>query len=153
MPHLHTEQVVPLSLEEAFKFFEDPYNLLKITPPSLSLTVTNPKKVEMREGLVINYKLKVAGIPQRWQSVIREYNPPHCFMDVQIKGPYAKWEHTHTLKPVPGGTLIIDDVDYLLPMGWLGQLVAGWAIRLQLNYIFSYREKQIEKLLGLPPKG
>jgi len=146
MPHLHFEQLVPLPITEAFRFFEDPANLLKITPPQMALTITNPEPVVMRKGAEIAYTLCVAGMPQRWRTLIAEYDPPHSFMDVQLRGPYRKWEHTHTLREVEGGTLMIDDIDYELPLGWLGSVIAGWFVRRQLAHVFAYRQAQIERL-------
>lgn len=146
MPDLHYEQTVPLPLEEAFRFFENPYNLLKITPANMALTVTNPEPVVMRQGAEITYRLRVAGVPQKWRTLITEYDPPHKFVDVQLQGPYRKWEHT--LRAQGDSTLIIDDIEYELPFGMLGQLGAGWFVKRQVAGIFAYRSQVIEQLLG-----
>jgi ligand-binding SRPBCC domain-containing protein len=147
MPHLHREQVVRMPVEQAFRFFEDPSNLAKITPADLNLVITNDPG-PMRAGSEITYTIRWMGLPLRWRTLIKEYEPPWRFVDVQLRGPYAKWEHTHTLVPEGDHTRMVDDVEYRLPFGWLGQLVAGWLVGWQLKSVFDYRHEQIEKLLN-----
>jgi ligand-binding SRPBCC domain-containing protein len=146
--HLHREQLVPLRREEAFRFFEDPYNLLKITPPALNLSVTNPDRIQMRKGAEITYTIRWMGVPLKWRTVITRYDPPAAFTDVQVSGPYRKWEHTHTFIERGDSTLIADDVEYELPLGALGYLFAGWLVTRQLEEIFDHRNRRIVELLG-----
>lgn len=146
MPHLHFVQRLAAPLEQVFAFHADPYNLLKITPASLNLCVTNPEKVIMAKGLRITYKIKVAGLPLPWESEITRYDPPHSFTDVQLRGPYRRWEHTHTFQADgPDHTTVTDEIDYEVPFGFLGQAIAGWAVRRQLHRIFAHRAQILEQ--------
>lgn len=99
----------------------------------------------MGKGSLIDYTVRIMGLPVRWTSLIAEYEPPHKFVDVQLKGPYAFWHHTHLFKEHPEGTLIEDVVNYCLPFGVLGQLVNGLVVGRQLQSIFNYREIVISR--------
>ena len=110
-------------MEEAFAFYADARNLEAITPPWLGFRVTTPGEIEMRAGTLIDYRLKLHGIPVRWRTRIEAWDPPHRFVDAQIRGPYSLWEHTHSFEPDgPGAVTIADRVRYALPLGPLGAL-------------------------------
>ena len=140
---LHHTQLIKKSLPEVFSFFENPANLEKITPPDLGFQILTPTPIQMGKGCLIDYTVRVLGLPIRWTSFIADYDPPHKFVDVQLKGPYSFWHHTHVFKEHPEGTLIEDAVRYCLPFGVLGQLMHGLLVRRQLQSIFDYREKVI----------
>ncbi len=92
---LTREQFVPLGLDEVFDFFADAGNLELLTPPWLHFEILAPSPVEMREGTLIDYKLRLHGVPIRWQSEITVWQPPFRFVDRQRRGPYRLWVHTH----------------------------------------------------------
>lgn len=146
MPVLEFTKYLPAPLEQVFSFHADPYNLLKITPPAMKMVVTNPERVEMAEGVLIGYSLRVNGLPMRWSSRIDWYDPPRGFTDRQLSGPYRKWVHTHTFEAQGEGTLVHDHVDYELPLGALGAMVGGRLVSRQLAQIFAYREQQLESI-------
>jgi ligand-binding SRPBCC domain-containing protein len=138
---LERETIVPVPVREAFAFFEDPYNLARITPPSLAFRITNTERVEMRRGAGITYQIRVAGVPLSWKTVIAEYDPPSLFVDEQAAGPYRFWRHTHTFRPTPAGTIVADRVDYALPFGWVGRMAHAVYVARQLRRIFDYRQQ------------
>jgi hypothetical protein len=144
---LNCEQEIPRPLEEAFAFFEDPRNLARITPPWLNFVIRTPDP-EMRSGAVIDYTIRWLGLPMPWRTIIREYEPPYRFVDVQARGPYALWEHTHLFRPSPQGTLVTDEVRYALPLGPLGRLAHAIMVRRQLDGIFAYRRGALNRILG-----
>jgi len=141
------EMRAAVPIEEAFRIFEDPFNLARITPGWLNFQVTSPN-IRMHKGLEITYRIAWLGLPIFWKTVITEYDRPHCFVDKQAKGPYALWRHRHDFREVPGGTVIADRVDYVLPLGPLGRLAHCMVVKRQLREIFRYRQRAIAKLLG-----
>ena len=144
---LATSTILPLELNEVFAFFSKPQNLERITPPELSFHLVSPAPLEIGKGTVIDYRLRLWGIPFHWRSLISHWNPPHTFVDEQIEGPYNLWHHTHTFTPVDRGTKIEDRVLYRLPLWPVGEL--AWPlIGLHLRRIFSYRERIIRALLA-----
>ncbi len=131
---------------EVFEFFSDPVNLERITPPELRFRILTPSPIEMREGLHIDYELRLMGVPFRWETLISTWEPPHRFVDEQLRGPYARWVHTHTFKDDPAGTLIEDEVQWSLPLFPFGQ-VAYPIVSRQVARIFQHREQTIHDLL------
>ena len=145
---LTCEMLVPKPIEAVYEIFENPYNLKKITPPWLSFAVTSQQKVVMRKGAEIDYRFRWFIVPMKWRTLITAYNPPHDFVDEQMKGPYVLWRHRHTFEQTPEGTLVKDTVDYILPLGPLGALAHWIMIEAQLKMIFTYRQKTLNELWG-----
>lgn len=141
-------QWVSKSPKEVFKFFSNEKNLETITPESLNFKVLKKSTSELREGTLIDYKLKVHGIPMKWQSRIESYTELESFVDEQVSGPYAKWHHTHDFIPVGAGTLMRDKVIYKVPMGFIGQIFSGAFIRRDLNNIFNFRKTKINQIFS-----
>lgn len=138
-----THQTLDRPLTEIFAFFSDAYNLALITPPWLHFEVLTPAPIEMGVGTRIDYRLKLRGIPIRWQSEITAWNPPHAFSDEQRRGPYRLWRHTHTFHETNEGIAVGDSVEYAV---WGGGLVNQLFVRPDIEKIFAYRTAQLRKL-------
>ncbi len=141
------EQWLPRPIEEAFAFFSRPENLEEITPPLLGFHIVRTEK-DLHAGSLIEYKLRIRGLPMRWLTEIEVWEPPYRFVDNQLRGPYKRWHHEHRFAEKDGGTLICDCVDYALPFGVLGQMVHSLMVRRDVETIFEYRRKRLEELLG-----
>ena len=146
---LNTSQTVPATVEQLFPFFENARNLSEITPPWLDFRLINPDTAETsRRGARYEYTIRWFWIRVGWQSEIVEYVPPHRFVDVQLKGPYALWRHVHLFEAVEGGTLLRDTVSYRLPFGTLGRMVHRVVVKRQLRGIFLYRAVKVQEWVG-----
>lgn len=145
---LQREQVLGHPVDEVFDFFAQAGNLERITPLWLSFTVLTPEPIAMRTGALIDYRLRVHGVPLRWTSRIEEWEPGRAFVDRQLRGPYALWHHRHTFEPAGAGTLVRDRVDYALPVGRLGDLAHPLFVRRDLERIFAHRQAAVERLLA-----
>ena len=126
----HAELWLPPPRDVIFPFFAEARNLESITPPWLNFEVLTPAPVLMRPGTLIDYRIRVHGFSLHWRTKIAEWNPPHCFVDEQLRGPYTLWHHTHTFEERDGGTLCLDDVRYR-PRG--GTLTNWLFVRLVLE--------------------
>lgn len=143
---LDTALELPLSIEEVFAFFADAGNLERITPPELDFRIVSPRPIDLRRGALIEYRLRLRGIPFRWVSRISDWDPPRRFVDEQVRGPYARWIHTHSFEPTASGTTIRDHVRYALPLGPIGDM-AHPLVRAQLSRIFEFRKEAVSLLL------
>ncbi len=147
---LERTQVVPVAIDDAFAFFADARNLERITPPWLRFRIVEAP-AELAAGARLRYRLTLFGIPIRWRTEIVEWSPPRGFVDVQRRGPFLLWEHTHRLTPVEGGTEIYDHVRYRLFLGPLGGLVRRLLVRGWVEGIFDYRAREVPGLLTAAP--
>jgi len=150
---LEREMLVPVSIRETFEFFQDPHNLALITPPSLGFQILTPDPIRMRCGAEIDYRIRLAGIPVKWKTIITEYEPPFFFIDEQVRGPYRFWRHRHSFRPTEGGTVVSDRVEYALPFGWIGRIVHCLAVRRRLQHIFAYRQTALTEMLRRAPSS
>jgi ligand-binding SRPBCC domain-containing protein len=139
------EQWLPLPPERVFPFFADAFKLELITPPMLRFRVLTPAPIEMRAGTVIDYQLKLHGIPVRWRSEITLWEPPHRFVDQQRRGPYRFWRHEHSFADVDGGTLARDQVEYAVRGG---AFIDKLLVAPDLKKIFEYRKDRLAELLA-----
>lgn len=133
------------SIDEVFAFFSDPKNLALITPPGMGFQILEAPDRGLRRDDRIRYRIRVLGIPLQWTTHITEWSDGRFFTDVQEKGPYKKWIHTHEFRAEGSGVMMIDRVDYELPLGVVGQIFGGWLVRRQLDAIFDYRQKMIQQ--------
>ncbi len=148
---LRREQVVHRPLKHVFPFFERPENLALITPPSLDFRLMTTTPVRMEQGCIIDYTVRLLGVPVRWRSLIADYSPPHSFVDVQLKGPYAYWHHLHRFESMATGTRIVDRVQYALPAylpQHLREKVHQWYVGPALRDIFDYRRDVVKRFFA-----
>ncbi len=150
---ISTTQRIDRPVDEVARFFADPRNLGRITPPSMGFELeTDPG--ELREGLEIRHRIRpLFGIRVTWVSRIAEVDPPNGFVDIQERGPYRRWRHRHRFESIDDGTatLVRDEVEYEPPLGPLGTLANRIVIRPELARIFGYRAAAIRSIFASPP--
>lgn len=149
MTEVIAEQYIPKPLEEVFAFYADARNLERLTPSWLRFEVLTPEPIEMAKGIRIDYRLKLRGLPMRWQSEITMWEPPLRFVDFQRRGPYSRWEHLHTFEQVDGGTLVGDRVRYAVPGG---RLVDRLFVSRDVRRIFTHRGEKLTELFDAAPQ-
>ncbi|MGI8778997.1 MAG: SRPBCC family protein [Solirubrobacteraceae bacterium] len=148
---LRCEQRLPRTPDEVFAFFAEAHNLEAITPPWLGFRVLTPRPIEMRAGALLEYRLRLHGLPLGWLTRIEEWAPGVRFVDAQLAGPYALWHHTHEFEPDgAGGTLMRDTVRYALPYWPLGEVGNALLLRGDLAVIFAFRRREVSRRLTRP---
>jgi len=145
---LEQEQLVPRPLPEVFAFFSDPANLERLTPPFLRFRIVTPAPIAMQAGALIDYELSLHGLPLRWRTLIERFEPERSFVDVQLRGPYRLWRHTHEFRATPDGTQMRDRVEYALPLGPLWRIAHRLWIGRDLARIFAFRREVMAQLFS-----
>lgn len=145
---IEREQLVPRPPAEVFDFFSKADNLEALTPGFLHFRIVSPLPIEMRAGAHIEYALRLWGLPVKWKTLIESWEPERRFVDVQLRGPYKAWRHTHAFEAVPGGTRMADRVEYELPFGPFGALIHALAVRRSVERIFDFRRTRVTELMG-----
>ena len=142
---LACSQWLPRPPDAVFPFYADAFRLEEITPPLLRFRVLTPPPIEMKAGVEIDYRLRLHGVPMKWRSRITAWEPPHRFVDEQVKGPYRRWVHEHRFIPQESGTLVSDQVHYDMVGGWL---VDRLLVRHDLRRIFDYRQARLAEIFA-----
>jgi ligand-binding SRPBCC domain-containing protein len=148
---LRREQRLPGPPETVFPFFADAGNLEAITPRWLGFRIVTPRPIDMRPGALIEYRLRLHGVPVSWLTRIEEWDTDPTrprFVDAQLSGPYKLWHHTHEFEPDgAGGTLMRDTVRYALPFGPLGEIARRAFVARDLEAIFDFRAECVARAL------
>lgn len=146
-PHiLEKTTIINRPLNEVFAFFSKAENLNALTPPELHFKINTPLPIEMFPGRIIDYQIKLNGIPFNWRTEICVWDPPHRFVDQQLKGPYVRWHHTHTFKSLGDHTEMTDRVEFLSP-GWIFEpIINALFVERKVKEIFEFRERQLNLL-------
>lgn len=139
---LRAECVLPRPVDEVFPFFADAYQLEAITPPWLNFRVLTPRPIEMHAGQLIDYQLRLRGLPIRWKTKISAWEPNNRFIDEALKSPYKFWHHEHLFEPCDDGTRVIDIVHYGVPGG---DLIHSLFVRREVRKIFEYRQQALKE--------
>jgi len=142
---LSAELLLPRKLDEVFPFFAEARNLEQITPPFLKFQVANTTNIEMGVGTVIDYSLRVHGFPLTWRSLISVWEPPYCFVDEQLKGPYRYWIHRHSFEQQDGNTVARDLVRYQV---FGGNVLHDLMVKRDLMQIFSFRQNKLLEIFS-----
>jgi ligand-binding SRPBCC domain-containing protein len=134
---------LPENRESVFAFFSDAFHLEQLTPSWLHFRILSAQPVQIRQGTLIDYRLRLRGVPMRWQSRIDVWEPPQRFVDVQTRGPYRHWRHEHRFEAAPGGIICRDIVDFQAPGGWL---IERLFVRPDVSRIFNFRQRRLQQL-------
>jgi ligand-binding SRPBCC domain-containing protein len=145
---LERRQFIRSSPDEVFDFFCDVTNLQRSTPAFLHLRVVQPRLEKVHEGMLIDYELRLLGVPLHWRSGIESFEPGVRFVDVQLRGPYREWRHLHEFRGAAEGTEMLDRVDYSIPCGPIGSLAHAAFVRRTLGRIFDFRRDVIEQIFN-----
>lgn len=149
-PHvLETTIIIKRPLNEVFDFFSKAENLNLLTPNELEFKILTPIPIEMHPGKIIDYKIKLNGIPFKWKTEISVWDPPYRFVDQQLKGPYVMWHHTHSFKALDAHTTEMTDTVLYLSPGWILEPIVHYLfVKKRVEAIFEYRTQQLAQIFS-----
>ncbi|MBX3101668.1 MAG: SRPBCC family protein [Bacteroidetes bacterium] len=148
--HAFTDsQQLPISREKLMAFFSVPENLGRLTPEGMRFKVLHTTSRPIQQDTVLTYRLRKFGMDMKWKSWIQDWKPNEYFVDMQQEGPFRYWKHRHTLREIPGGTEVIDELEYEVPYGRLGEWGHSWFLRKDILRSFAYRKQQLEAIFGI----
>src|SRR3990170_4590014 len=132
-----------------FELFADPRHLALVQPESGRLRWLAPPPGRLEAGSVLDFSVRILGVPRRWRVIIREWDPPYRFVDAQLWGPFARWGHRPPFFEGPGreGSWVEDRLTYRLPGGVLGSLAHALFARQRIATLFAHRERRLRELL------
>jgi ligand-binding SRPBCC domain-containing protein len=146
---LHTEQFLPITLDEAWHFFSAPQNLQKLTPSDLDFKITSPKMDAVYQGQMITYNIKIFPIiPTKWVTEITALEERKYFIDEQRFGPYKLWHHQHHFEEVEGGVIMKDIIHFKLPFALLAPIAYKLFVKKKLREIFTFRHAVLDELIS-----
>ena len=146
---LYRQQIVSASLDEVWAYFATPQNLNEMTPDDMKFEIVHGGEGKMSQGQIIEYRVQFMPLVKSlWLTEITHVKEGSYFVDEQRIGPYRMWHHEHSFEALQGGTQITDQVTYMMPFGFLGEIVhAVWVDR-RLKGIFDFRKKKVKQLFG-----
>jgi ligand-binding SRPBCC domain-containing protein len=150
---LRSDQLVPRPLDEVFEFFSRAENLQELTPAWMHFKILSIEPRPVQRGTLIQYSLRWRLIPIRWTTEIVEWEPPHRFVDIQLKGPYKLWRHEHRFVAEGNSARILDEVQFQLPFGVLGRIAYAVKVKRDVESIFAYRKQAVERRFANPANG
>ncbi|MEO8431680.1 MAG: SRPBCC family protein [Acidobacteriota bacterium] len=145
---LSRSQRVEAPLGPVFSFFSDPGNLARITPPWLRFRIHGTPPGRIEPGTRIEYRIRWTVLTLSWVTRITAFTPPSGFQDLQERGPYRTWLHTHSFEADGTGVVIRDRVEYSLPFGPIGRIAHALFVRRQLEGIFEFRRRAVEEIFA-----
>ncbi|MEO8348368.1 MAG: NAD(P)H-binding protein [Acidobacteriota bacterium] len=143
---LERTQKVVATRREVFAFYADPSNLSRLTPPGLRFRIHGETPPRLEAGSRLEYRIRWLFLRIPWVTRITRWVPESEFEDVQERGPYRTWIHTHFFEEDDNGVIVRDRVEYSLPFGPIGRLAHRLLVRRQLEAIFDFRRRAIEEL-------
>ena len=132
---------VPASAEEVFRWHARPGALERLTPPWTRLEVIE-RTGGIESGARAMLRIPLGPTQVRWVAEHRDYIEGRQFRDVQVEGPFARWEHTHRFDPDgPDSSFLEDHINYEMPLGLPGALIGGPFVHAMLERTFTYRHR------------
>lgn len=140
----HTFEVahtLPAPAAEAFDWHGRPGAFDRLKPPWKRVQVLEAAG-DIHDGARVVLRVPLGPFGVRWYLEHQGWVEHRQFQDVQIRGPFAAWEHTHHFLPVDGQSCTLSDsIDYTLPLQAVTAPLMRRLLERQLTTLFCYRHR------------
>lgn len=148
MPIYEKRSVIDTPATALFAWHTRPGAFERLAPPWEHLRIVS-RHGGISDGSRVALEIRRGLFKTRWEALHRDFIDGQQFTDVQVSGPFRKWEHTHRVEPVDGGrATLIDHVNYVLPFGALGAMAGGVVARRMMDRLFAFRHRRIARDLA-----
>ncbi len=139
--------VIAAPIDTVFHFHDDPGNLLRITPPEVTVEIVDVQG-DLPEGREIRLRMTQFGVLRNEICVrFMIYDPPTLLVDEQKEGPFRFWRQTRHFAETAEGTRLTDIIEYEVPFGLLGRFADWLVIGPRVRAMFKYRQQRTKELL------
>lgn len=138
--HLYSyESKISAPAADVFSYHERSSALQRLSPPWEPIRVLE-KNGGIRVGDTVSIQMNMGPFKATWKAKHIEYEENRQFVDLQVKGPFKYWKHTHSFRSInPLETNLKDTVRLELPFGAYGHALGYSKVRKKLNQLFTYR--------------
>lgn len=143
--------IIKTDINKLFEFHRDTNNLNLISPKFIKSEINYITDIPLIKGSEISLKVKMFVLYNEWIVKISECNPPYLIKDLQVKGLFKHWHHSHKFEETKQGIKMTDEIEFLPPFGFMGYLALPF-IYFSLYLMFNYRHKKTKELFELYEK-
>lgn len=131
--------VFPASPSDLFNYHARPGAFERLNPPWQPVEVISAEG-GIKDGARVTIRVPILGpLGFKWSLAHQNYIDGKQFQDIQVRGPFSYWKHTHTIDSHSNGSELADQIDYAFPGDPIGTLVDTLHFKGELKKLFSYR--------------
>ncbi len=131
-------------VDRVFSWHEKNGAIARLTPPWAPLKLISREGEGIKKGVKVIFRIRLFSISMPWVAKHIDYRENQEFKDCQIKGPFAKWEHTHRFHSNGESGMVMEDrVEFKLPFRILSRPFYGYAKK-EFERMFSYRHRVLK---------
>lgn len=142
MPTLTVRSPLPVPREEAYAWHTRPGAFERLVPPWVRVRIADPG-AGVAEGSQLVFDVRRGPLKVRWVAHHFDVRPGIGFSDSQVRGPMRRWTHVHTLEGEGPTCHMVDEVRFEPPLGAVGGVLVGGALRAELDRVFRFRHARL----------
>lgn len=139
MPRFIHRSRIEASARDVFEWHKRPGAFERLKPPWESVEIVE-RTGGIQSGDRVKLRTRQGPLWTSWIIEHRDYIEGVQFRDVQVSGPFKRWEHAHRILPDGVNACILeDDITYVLPFGLAGKFLGSRFVDMKLRRMFEFR--------------